>query len=154
MKHTFTLPEFPNSTFEMETSIWTGKPTLAMDGELISRSGEKGRPFLIPTDSEEHVKAYPKPSYLDMVPALEIDGIRHNIVDKLKWYEYVLCLVPLLLVFIGGGLGGAIGGVGAVSNLQIMRTDGSNATKYLKVIAVSMAAYLVYFVAAYLFFNL
>ncbi|PRD48472.1 hypothetical protein [Sphingobacterium haloxyli] len=150
MKHQFTLPHFPGSTFEIETSIWTGRPTLFKDGTAISRSNEKGKPFLIPNNSGEIVRAYPKPRYMDMVPALEIDGILYDIVDKLAWYQYALCLIPLVLIFIGGGIGGAIGGAASVFNLQAMRTEGSVTTNYLKVVGITALAFALYFLVAYL----
>ncbi|PRD57140.1 hypothetical protein [Sphingobacterium gobiense] len=150
MKHQFTLPHFQSSTFEIETSIWTGRPTLFKDGIAISRSDEKGKPFLIPDDSGEIVRAYPKPRYTDIAPALEIDGIRYDTVDKLAWHQYTLCLIPLLLLFIGGGIGGIIGGVASAFNLQTIRATKSVTTNYLKVIGITLLAFALYFFVVYL----
>ncbi|HLS95017.1 MAG TPA: hypothetical protein VK017_05610 [Sphingobacterium sp.] len=106
MNYQFTLPDFPDSTFEMQTSVWTGRSKLFQGGILVSRANESGRPFLITAASGDTVKAYPKPRYMDVVPVLEIDGIQYDVVEKLTWYQYVICCVPLLLIFFGGALGG------------------------------------------------
>src|SRR5690606_24134343 len=143
-----------SSTFEIEISIWTGKSKIWKDGELFERSSDKGKPFIIISESGELYRIYPKSSFPDLVPSLEINGIKHNIVEKLPWYQYALALLPMILIFIGGGLGGAIGAVSTIYNLQIFRTTDSDIIKYLKVIAVSILAYIAYLVAAYLFFTL
>src|SRR5690606_3747690 len=154
MRQEFTLPQFPSSTFEIETSIWTGKSKLWKDGELYERSSDQGKPFLIPTESGELYRIYPKSSFPDLIPSLEINGIKHTIVEKLPWPQYALALLPMILIFIGGGLGGAIGAVSTIYNLQIFRTKDSDIIKYLNVVAVSILAYIAYLVTAYLFFTL
>jgi len=154
MRQEFTLPQFPSSTFEIETSIWTGKSKLWKDGELFERSSDLGKPFLIFSESGELYKIYPKPSFPDLIPSLEINGIKYTIVEKLPWHQYALALLPMILIFIGGGLGGAIGAVSSIYNLQVFRKEDSDIIKYLKVIAVSILAYIAYLVAAYLFFTL
>lgn len=154
MKYTFTLPHYPNSTFELETSIWTGKSKLWKDGELFERSSDKGKPFIIISESGEVHRIYPKPDLPDLIPTLEINGVKHRIVQRLPWYQYVLALSPILMLFIGGALGAIAGLLTSLYNLQIFRTEGSDILKYLKVIAVSILAYIAYLVAAYLFFTL
>ena len=154
MKHSFTLPYFPHSNFEIETSLWTGKSKIWKDGELFERSSDQGKPFLIPSESGEVFKIYPKSSFPDLIPDLEVNGIKHAIVERLAWYQYAVALLPMILIFIGGGLGGGIGAVSSIYNLQTFRTADSNVIKYVKVIAVSVLAYIVYLVAAYLLLEL
>jgi|SRR5690606_6941178 len=154
MKYTFTLPHYPNSTFELETSIWTGKSKLWKDGELFERSSDKGKPFIIISESGELHRVYLKPDLPDLIPTLEINGVKHRIVQRLPWYQYVLALSPILMLFIGGALGAMAGLLASLYNLQIFRTEDSDIIKYLKVIAVSILAYIAYLVAAYLVFTL
>lgn len=150
MNYQFTLPDFPDSTFEMQTSMWTGRSKLFQDGILVSRANESGRPFLITAASGDTVKAYPKPRYMDVVPVLEIDGIQYDVVEKLTWFQYVICCVPLLLIFFGGALGGGLGAVASSINLQIIRTGGSATGNYLKVLGITLAAFAFYFLVAYI----
>ncbi|MFA9189010.1 hypothetical protein AAGV33_11735 [Flavobacterium sp. FBOR7N2.3] len=146
MKHKFQLLDFPNSNFEIETSIWTGKSKLLKDNVQVEQSKEKGRPFLIPNGTSDLIKAFPKQSFPDFIPTLEINGVKNQIVEKLKWFQYVLGGLPIILLFAGGAIGGAIGVVGAITNFNIFREEGSEASKYLKVTGVVLATFTLYFV--------
>lgn len=150
MRYPFTLPQFPDSTLEIETSIWTGRPTIWKDGVKLGRSVERGKPFLAEAASGEVYKIYPKQSFAAPLPALEIDGIKYDVRKKLAWYENVVALLPVLLVFIGGGLGGGIGVVATVQNLKIFQTNDNALVKYAKVIGVSLLSYLLYILITYL----
>ncbi|NJI74047.1 hypothetical protein HCX49_12620 [Sphingobacterium kitahiroshimense] len=146
MKHQFTLPDFPDSNFEIEVSFWTGKQTLYKDEVFVERSSEKGKPFLIPDNNGDIVKAFPKSSFPDIIPVLQINNLKYNIVEKLKWYQAVLAVMPFSIVFIGGGaLGGGIGAVAFMLNLQLLRNDDNGNLKYLKAIGVIIAAFAIYF---------
>lgn len=149
MKHQFTLPNFPNVNFEMEISFWTGKSKLFKDEMQVERSIELGKPFLIPDSNGKIVKAYPKPTFPDIIPVLEIDDHKYHIVEKLAWYQAVLAVLPFSLAFIGGGaLGGAIGAVASLLNLQILRNEKLGKIKYLYVVNVTLIAYATYFFLA------
>lgn len=148
MKYNFQLPDFPNSNFEIETSIWTGKTKLQKDNVQIEQSSEKGKPFLIPNSSGEIIKAFPKQSFPDFVPILEINGTKNQIVEKLKWFQYVLGGLPILLVFVGGAIGGAIGAVGTITNYNVFRQEGIELSKYLKIIGITVVSFVLYFTIA------
>lgn len=144
MKHTFTLANFPGSNFEIETSIWTGKSKLTKDNVSIEQSNESGKPFLIPDRTGNIVKAFPKKSLPDFGPSLEINGVKNHIFKKLEWYQYTLGALPILMLFFGGAIGGGIGGVATMINFNIFREEGSEPLKYLKVVGVIIAAFLLY----------
>lgn len=148
MKHKFTIPNLPDSNFEIEVSFWTGKQTLYKDNEPVQQSTEKGKPFLIPDNNGGIVKAYPKASFPEIVPALEIDNIKYNVIEKLPWHQSALSLLPMLLVFTGGGIGGGIGAVASLYNMQLLRDNRPGIGKYLKVIGVTCAAAALYFALA------
>ncbi|MEO6303023.1 MAG: hypothetical protein ABIP51_07605 [Bacteroidia bacterium] len=148
MKQHFQLPDFPNSNFEIETSIWTGKSKLLKDNVLIEQSSERGKPFLIPNKNGELIKAFPKPSLPDFAPTLEINGTKHQIVEKLKWFQYVLGGLPIILLFVGGAIGGAIGALGVMLSYNAFRQEGTETSKYLKVIGFVLGSFVLYFVIA------
>lgn len=54
----------------------------------------------------------------------------------------------MLLVFSGGGIGGGIGAVASLYNMQLLRDNRSGIGKYLKVISVTCAAFAIYFLLA------
>jgi hypothetical protein len=54
-------------------------------------------------------------------PQLEVGTQTLNIVDPLKWYQWVLTILPVLLVAFGGALGGLIGMIAAWFNIRLFR---------------------------------
>lgn len=151
MKHNFQLADFPNSNFELQISIWTGKLKLIMDNTLVEQGKEKGKPFLITTADGRITKAYPKPSFPDPIPTFEINGKKNQLVEKLKWYEYVIGGLPIVLLFAGGAIGGAIGGLCVMLNFSILRSPGSLPSKYVKILCLIIASFLIYFIIARFF---
>lgn len=149
MKYQFTLPNFPESIFEMKYSTWFGEQSLYKDDVPLERLMEKGKPFLIPTDTGEILKAYPKAGFPGIVQALEIGQIQHNIVEKLKWYDFAIALLPFCLVFIfnGKSILIAIALVAFLNNLDILRSNNTKKNKYLKVIGQTAVIAALYFVA-------
>ena len=154
MKHEFQLSAFPNSNFEIEKSVLTGKLKLQKDNIQVEQSKEKGKPFLVPDETGEVIKVFPKISLPDFVPALEIDGKIIHIFEKLKWFQYLLGGIPILLLFWGGALGGAIGALGAITSFQMFRKEGTETTKYLKVIGIVLASFILYAILVSLLFGL
>lgn len=155
MKNTFefTLPDFPNDNFEFESNIFSGKSTLKQNGNLIEQSKEKGKPFLIKRANDEVVKAYPKMNIPDIsAQSLTINGKKHIMANPLKWYEYIIGGLPLLVIFGGGAIGGFIGGGATVINYTFFREKTSN--KYFKVIGVNVFCFILYLFVAGLFYKL
>jgi hypothetical protein len=153
MNSQFKLPDFPDSNFEMKYSTWFGEQTLYMDDLPLERSNEKGKPFLIPSHAGKILKAYPKAGFPNIVRALVIDSIQYRIVERLKWYDFAIALLPFCLVFIFKGNSISIGIAVAISisNLEILRNNNSQSMKYLKVIGLTVFAAAVYYLMSQLF---
>lgn len=154
MTYTFSLPDWPNAIFQMEHSIWTGKTLLFKDNHTVEQLTEKGKPFLIKKTDGEAVMAYPKMALPDLIPILEIEGIKHQVAPKLQWYEYAIGGLPLLLIFMGGAIGGGLGAAASVINYNLFRGTESNTIKYIKVIGVIIACYALYWFIAALSYHL
>lgn len=144
MRHQFKLPEFPFANFEIETSIWTLSSKLIMNNSELEKSKDKGGAYLIPRGDGSLALAFTKQEYPDFVPALEIDGELNHIFDKLKWHEYLVAALPLVLFFFGGALGGMIGLLATLKNFSVFHQDGNVILKYLEVILTTIAASLIY----------
>ena len=143
MKHSFTLPDFPDDRFEIQQNFF-GAPSILKNGFEVERSSEKGRPYLLPAAGGSVVKAYPKPSFPDMIPQLEINGIKHRTVPKLPVAEYVVACLPLVLVAVGGGLGGLLGVLAMFLNLRVFRGSGTAFKKYAVAIAITLVAFVIW----------
>lgn len=147
MKYKFTIDSYPDSKFELESSVLTGRSYLYMDGKLLKQSTEKGLPFLIPTKTGI-VKGFPKSTFPDFAPTLLIDGQKHQVAPKLEWYQFALGALPVLLVFLGGAVGGALGIAATIFNFQAFRSESNMSTKYARVITTNIAAYVIFLVLA------
>lgn len=63
---------------------------------------------------------------------------------KLEWYEQAAAGLPLILLFVGGAIGGACGGLGYGINATIFRTDLPTPAKYALSLLVSGGAAMLY----------
>ncbi len=149
MKNNFKLPHFPDSSFELDTNALTGKSKLFQDGNVVVRSTERGKPFLLKTTDDNILKAFPKNGLPDLVPTLEINGKKYAVVQKLQWYEYTIGAFPIFLLFIGGAIGGFIGFLGVFFNYNIFRGTDKLVLKYIKVFGITFLSYLIFYIISY-----
>ena len=79
----------------------------------------------------------------DPIPKVFIDGKKYRALPSLSWYEYVWICIPLLLMYLGGALGGIIGGVATLTNSRYFRSSRTTWQKY--VLAGLTSAVSIYF---------
>ena len=79
-------------------------------------------------------------------PQLVVDGKTIPFVEPLKGYQLLWSVWPLLLVFVGGALGGMLGGVAAAINIKLLRTDIQGVLKYMLIGSISVFTIVVYLV--------
>ncbi len=70
---------------------------------------------------------------------------KENISKKLKWYEHLAAGWLLLLVFMGGAIGGACGGLAYFLNTKFFNSRLSNSLKYTFSFLVGVAGFGLYF---------
>jgi hypothetical protein len=121
MKYPFEIPSIPGAKFELDQSTMTGKMTLTMNGETVPQTKDKEKAFLIPGPQGNVIKAIPKYNGLTTSLSLLVDGKTIVVSDGLQWYELVFGFIPIALVSVGGAIGGGIGALGMVINMQVMR---------------------------------
>jgi hypothetical protein len=85
-------------------------------------------------------------SFFDPVPKVEVDGEAIELARSLTWYEYVWMGLPILLVFVGGGIGALFGLTAVYSSARIFRSERTTTAKYFLSGLTSLGA-----VAAWLF---
>lgn len=141
----FELIQYPNSIFELQKSVWNGNIFLHRDEEILEPYDVKNKLYILQMENGDEVNLQIKESFPSGI-YLMVNGVRQDIVSSIKWYNYLLCIVPLSLIFIVGLLGAVIGGGATGLNLSIMqKMDKENKLiTYGKVIAVNIAVYLVY----------
>ncbi len=117
VEFTFRIEGGPN--VRLSRSVLSGNARLNVDGKDVPRSAAPGRPFLVPRGDGTTVALYVRGRGYDYVPAVEVDGKAIRIARDLARWEYVLCALPLLLIFAGG-----LVGFGAMAlNQWVMRTS-------------------------------
>jgi hypothetical protein len=128
------------------------KPAGVFTGVQLIVDGEKIKPklgkFTLRRNDGTETQAVLRSNIVDPIPQLVIDGKTYSAAKPLAWYELVWSGLPILLVFIGGALGAFCGLVAAYSNSRIFRTGMHPALKYLAAGAVSVAAFVVWFILA------
>ena len=60
---------------------------------------------------------------------------------KLQWYEQACCGLPLILLFVGGALGGACGGLGYGISTAVFKKAMPTPVKYVLSVLISAAAF-------------
>ena len=133
MKKVIAHPTYGEIVYE--ENIWSGKKTATVGGAAMRKIGKNTYTF---TAGEESVQAVLKGSFMTGA-CLNIAGEEIRIVPKPKWYDWLLSLLPPVLIIIwgnsmllcslipvvGGAIGGAIGGAGFVFNMfRIRETHG------------------------------
>jgi hypothetical protein len=88
------------------------------------------------------------------VPHLVVDDKVINLVEPLKWYQWMWGGLPIALIFIGGVLGAIAGIIGFTINIKVFRTELNSVLKYVVSGIVSILAVVTYFIAAMLFIML
>lgn len=147
MSYPAKIEGFEYQNIEVQTGFWTG-PRLLVNGEPAPKGSKRGE-MILRRDDGRQVTATWKPQFLGLdVPQLVVDGRTVQLVEPLKWYQWVWGGWPIVLLFVGGALGAIVGMLGAVINARVFRAEISEILKYVVTGVVSILAVLVYFVAA------
>lgn len=131
---------FEGQRIEVEVSNGFNSSRLFLNGQPAPAAPKRGQ-FLLRRDDGREVVAQFKAGFPDPIPALVIDNQAIRLAEPLAWYELVWIALPLLLIFIGGAIGGGLGGVATVLNAQIMRSRQNVAAKYIFCALVSFVTF-------------
>lgn len=147
MGYTATIEGFEGQKIEVNVGFWSG-PKLLVNGQPAPKGQKRGEMLLQRNDGRQVVASW-KPQALGFdVPQLVVDGKAVNLVEPLKWYQWVWGGWPVLLLFFGGALGAIAGVLGFSINAKIFRTEMSEVLKYVVTGAVSVLAVVAYFIVA------
>jgi hypothetical protein len=137
---TVQVPGFEGRRIEVEVSNGFNSSRLLVNGQPAPAAPRRGL-FLLRRDDGREVTAQFKAGFPDPIPALLVDNQTIRLAEPLAWYEIVWIAFPLVLIFIGGAIGGALGGGATVINAQIMRSQQNTVAKYALCALVSLAAF-------------
>jgi hypothetical protein len=122
---------------------------LWVDGQPAQKGERRGQYRLRKTDGTEALaELRPRATGLDPVPDVTIGGETFQLAPPLRWYEWAWILLPLLLLFVGGAVGAALGGAAAFQNAHLFRSGRSLTARYAFTGALSLGAAAVYVLVA------
>jgi hypothetical protein len=138
---------FEGRQFYLKSAGLFSSPKLLIDGSPAPKGPKRGQFFLRRNDGRE-VVAQLRGQFIDPVPKVMIDGETISLVEPFKWYEWIWLCLPLVLLFLGGAIGGFIGGLTAAINGYVFRSKMNGALRFILTGAISGAAVVLYFVIA------
>jgi len=151
MNYALNLEGFEGQLLEVKPTGFFSGPQLLINGQSAAKGPKRGQMLLQRSDGRAVVAQW-KPQVLGLdVPQLEVDGKQVNVVEPLKWYEWVWGGLPLLLIFLGGALGGIVGFVAFRINTQIFRSTSSMVLKFILTAGVSVLAVVIFLILVTLF---
>jgi hypothetical protein len=144
VRYPVVLEGFEGQTIEVQSGGFIQGAKLLINGEPAPKGPKRNTMLLRRNNGQELVAAW-KPQLFD-VPQLVVEGKTIALVKPLQWYEWLLCLLPVLLVFAGGALGAVCGLVAFYINTQLFRSNQGQPVKILGALLVAVAATIVYLV--------
>ena len=130
----------------------TVRPAGLMSGAKVLVDGVVVEPvkreYLLRDDLGKEVSLRLRANLADPIPVVILRGKPVRLVPALAWHEYAWIGIPLLLLFVGGALGGAVGGFATYTNSHILRSDRSLASRYALTGLVTISSLAVFFAAA------
>jgi hypothetical protein len=150
VRYTVHADGFATQPLHLEIAGVFSSAHLVQNGVRVPKGPERGT-FVLRRDDGREAVARLRPSaflFLDPVPTVEIDGERIQVVQPFRWYELVWLALPILLIFGGGAIGGAVGVGAAAMNATVFRSQGPGPRRYVLTAGISLLAIIVYIVLA------
>jgi len=138
-------PAFTRQRLSVQPAGFVTSPKVLVDGKPIKRVQGK---YPLINDSGHPVLAELKINFLDPIPQLKLGNDVLALAPKLQWYEYAWTGLPIILLFVGGGLGALIGMSAAYANTRVFRSNRSTGTRFALTGLLSIAAAAIFFVLA------
>ncbi|HEY3798616.1 MAG TPA: hypothetical protein VGL58_09700 [Caulobacteraceae bacterium] len=127
--------------------LWRGA-AIVCDGQPLPR---KLRTFTAKNNAGADVVFKLTGIFVDPIPQVQAPDRTIQLAKPFAWYDYVVIVLPLALIGLGGALGGLCGGMAAYTNAQLLRSNLTPPIRYLAALGVMLAAGVVWLVLAALF---
>jgi hypothetical protein len=138
-------PAFKAKQLVVETAGFFRGPRLLVNGAPAKRA--KGR-YAVITDAGNELVLELKHNFLDPIPKVKIGEELIELARSLTWYEYLWIGIPIVLLFIGGGLGALVGISAVYLSARVFRADLNPFAKYGFTGLISLASGVVFVVLA------
>lgn len=145
LRYLINAPGFEGRQIVVQGSGWFSGAKIFLDNRPAAKGPKRGT-FLLSRNDGQQVEAQLRGTLLDPVPKLVLNGEQIELERPFQWYEWLWICLPIVLLFLGGGLGGLLGGLSLAINARILRAQFGDVGRFLLSGAVSAAAVLFYFV--------
>ncbi|MCK4541561.1 MAG: hypothetical protein KAU17_04910 [Spirochaetales bacterium] len=136
---------FEGQRLVVKTANFIHGPRLLLNDQILK--AKRGK-YIVRDNIGNKLLLRLKYNLVDPIPKLEIEGEDIELAPPLKWYQYVLIGLPLVLVAIGGAVGFFIGVITAYANVFISRSSKNTLMKSLLTLGTSIAAIIGFFILA------
>lgn len=150
MKIPLELNGFEGQDLILETAGMLRGARITVDGEPATK-GKKRDQFVVHDNNGFKVVVQLKQTLFNPVPTLVIDGQSIKLAKSLNALQWIWSALPIVLVFVGGAIGGAIGAGAFWINLRVFRSEMSASEQFILTGMISVIAVILYLVAASIF---
>jgi len=144
MQYNIEAEGFEGRELFLEAAGMFAGPKFMIDGSLAPKGNKRGEFLLTRNDGQEVIAKFGF-NFMDIVPPILIDGKKTNLLEPLKWYQWVWAGWPILLLFAGGALGAILGVIATNINVRLFRSEMTPVVQYLAVAGVSGIVSIFYF---------
>jgi len=123
---------------------------IIIDGKPAAK-GSKRDQYVIYDNNGFKVVVQLKQSFVDPIPKLVVDGQLIRLAKPLNALQWIWSAIPMVLIFIGGGVGGAIGAVAFWINMRVFRSEMGAFEKFVLTGMISAIAIILSLVVSTIF---
>jgi hypothetical protein len=147
MLYPFSIAGIEGQDLAVEVPGWLGAPRVLVNGQPV-QAGRNPREFLITLPDGMALPVRLEFSAMGSMLSVAIGEVKIPLTEPLAWHEWAWNGLPFLLVFGGGAVGGALGGMAAMVNLRLFRSLANPLGRYGLTALVSLAAMVTYLMVA------
>jgi len=143
MEYPINLTELNDNKLKLVVPEFFGKTKIMYNDFEVEKINKR---YSINNHSDKPILITLKNNYFDPVPKVFVNEKQIQLVEPLKWYEYVWMGLPLFLAFQGGLLGALLGFIAIRLNSIIFRKDKNQIIKYMTTLGINLLITLIYLV--------
>lgn len=141
MRYPLIVPGLEGDRVEVQTAGLVSPTKVLLNGNPAPPGSKRGE-FQIPRPNTSTATVQILSGFLDHVPRVTVDGVPQMLAPPLNLAEKTLTVLPILLVFSGGLIGGVCGGIAVTANMAIFRSAWPAAARYAAALGILLAALL------------
>ena len=153
MNYRISVAGFEGRDIQVKSAGFFSDYKLFVDGQQAPKGPKRDQMVIRRNDGVETIATWKRAVLGLDVPQLVIENQVISVVKPLQWYEWLWSGLPIILVFTGGALGGAIGALAFALNAKIFRAEANGFLKYFFTAVVSILSVLLLLLIVFLLFG-